>query len=107
MGKVYIGGRVKYDYQMWVRRVQWFTGNSRYWETTGPGTPGPYRVVNEGTAVSGKSESSNRERQSVGSRSGKGKQGRLPHSREGARGIRKISACALYGKDLYYYYNTI
>ena len=96
---MYIAEMGKYDYQMWVRRVQWFTGNSRYWETTGP--------VNEGTAVSGKSESSNRERQSVGSRSGKGKQGRLPHSREGARGIRKISACALYGKDLYYYYNTI
>ena len=69
--------------------------------------PAPTGVVNEETAVSGKSESSNRERQSVGSRSSKGKQGRSPHSREGARGIRKISACALYGKDLYYYYNTI
>ena len=106
MGKVYIAEAGKYDYQMWVRGRR-FTGNSRYWETTGPGTPRPYRVVNEGTAVSGKSESSNRERQSVGSRSSKGKQGRLPHSREGARGKRKISACALYGKDLYYYYNTI
>ena len=73
----------------------------------GRARPAPTGVVNEGTAVSGKSESSSRERQSVGSRSNKGKQGRLPHSREGARGIRKISACALYGKDLYYYYNTI
>ena len=73
----------------------------------GRACPAPTGVANEGTAVSGKSESSNRERQSVGSRSSKGKQGRLPHSREGARGIRKISACALYGKDLYYYYNTI
>ena len=45
MGKVYIAEMGKYDYQMWVRRVQWFTGNSRYWETTGPGMPGPYGVA--------------------------------------------------------------
>ena len=40
---MYIAEMGKYDYQRWVRRVPWFTGNSRYWETTGPGTPGPYR----------------------------------------------------------------
>ncbi len=42
---MYIAEMRKYDYQMWVRRVQWFTGNSRYWETTGPCTPDPYGVA--------------------------------------------------------------
>ena len=42
MGKVYIAEMGKYDYQMWVRGRR-FTSNSRYWGTTGPGTPGPYR----------------------------------------------------------------
>ena len=41
MGKVYIAEMGKYDYQMWVR-CRRVTSNSRYWETTGPGTPGPY-----------------------------------------------------------------
>ena len=44
MGKVYIAEMRKYDYQMWVRGRR-VTSNSRYWETTGPGMPGPYGVA--------------------------------------------------------------
>ena len=51
---MYIAEMGKYDYQMWVRRVQWFTGNSRYWETTGPGTPGPYRGGHTANSACGK-----------------------------------------------------
>ena len=42
---MYIADEWKYDYQMWVRGFSGLPVTGRYWETTGPGTPGPTGVA--------------------------------------------------------------
>ena len=54
LGKVYIADEWKYDYQMWVRGFSGLPVTGRYWETTGPGRPGPYRGGHTANSACGK-----------------------------------------------------